>query len=904
MPPWTIRARESAHYVTLTRGRQGRLRASILALACALVASFCAVGPASALDPPLGRALEEIGAPLGRFGDGPLWALLHGAALEASEADVSLAALPDPEVRLAAGPITAGDIARVFPSDDSLEVVVLTGRELRETLERAAHGLATYDYQDRRPLAGPDFAGPRFVAAAGVSYEIDLTRPAGDRIVHLSWRGTPLAPEQRLRVVLDQSLRGAGSAYAALQAAPRAPDAARALRDVLADYVRRHGVLTAAFQRGWTLLPDYASTPERPLIDRLVRLGAAPPAEVQRLAPDQVARRGDFAYWLARAYGWRETRLSGAYPDVPDSLEPWVDGLLKRKVLGATRSAELFQPFAAVSRATVEDWCTAAARAAGYDLSPSDAAFRRSLATGVRLDPPRAGSTSGDTLRVAQLLGLISNARFPAVRVLATTDFHGAMLPAARGADTLGGSAVLAAYLRRLQAENPAGTVLLDAGDLFQGTMISNLAFGRPVVEQMNALGYSAWAIGNHEFDWGPDTLERRVRELRGAALGANLRERSTGRRPSWARADTVVRRRGVRIAVLGLCNPKTPTLTLARNVASFTFDDDSATAATVAGALRRGNQADVVIGLAHAPATMDSTGRVSGDLARLAHVAGVDLWLGGHSHTRVAGEVAGTPVLIPGARGEAVAVCDLVVDPVRHRVVERSARLEITWANRVIPDSAMAALVERARASVAARAAEPVGRSSRRLSRSRTGESTLGDLVTDVLRRTTGTDVALQNNGALRADMPAGPISRGMVYDALPFENTLVTLELTGAEVRQAIEDGLRTERITQVSGIGYVFDLGAPAGARVRSIVDLDGAPLDSARTYRVVCNDFMAGGGDGYTTLARGRNARDTGLSLRDCVEAAIREASRNGALDVSAEGRVSRAPGSPPPERGEE
>ena len=320
MPPWTIRARESAHYVTLTRGRQGRLRASILALACALVASFCAVGPASALDPPLGRALEEIGAPLGRFGDGPLWALLHGAALEASEADVSLAALPDPEVRLAAGPITAGDIARVFPSDDSLEVVVLTGRELRETLERAAHGLATYDYQDRRPLAGPDFAGPRFVAAAGVSYEIDLTRPAGDRIVHLSWRGTPLAPEQRLRVVLDQSLRGAGSAYAALQAAPRAPDAARALRDVLADYVRRHGVLTAAFQRGWTLLPDYASTPERPLIDRLVRLGAAPPAEVQRLAPDQVARRGDFAYWLARAYGWRETRLSGAYPDVPDSL--------------------------------------------------------------------------------------------------------------------------------------------------------------------------------------------------------------------------------------------------------------------------------------------------------------------------------------------------------------------------------------------------------------------------------------------------------------------------------------------------------------------------------------------------------------------------------------------------------
>jgi 5'-nucleotidase/UDP-sugar diphosphatase len=423
-------------------------------------------------------------------------------------------------------------------------------------------------------------------------------------------------------------------------------------------------------------------------------------------------------------------------------------------------------------------------------------------------------------------------------------------------------------------------------------------------VEQMNALGYSAWSIGNHEFDWGPDTLARRVRELRSAALAANLRERPSGRRPSWARPDTVVSRRGVRIAVLGLCNPHTPTLTLARNVASFTFEDDSATAAPLAGTLRRGARADVVVGLAHAPATMDSSGRIAGDLARLARVPGVDLWLGGHSHTRVNGEVAGIPVLIPGSRGEMVAVCDLVVDPVRHRVVERHARLETTWANRVIPDSAMAALVERARSSVAARAAEPVGRTLHRLSRSRTGESTLGDLVSDVLRRATGADIALQNSGALRADVPAGTITRGMIYDALPFENTLVTLELNGREVRQAIEEGLRSERITQVSGIGYVFDLGAPAGARVRSIVDSRGAPLDSARTYRVVCNDFMAGGGDGYVTLTRGRNGRDTGLSLRDRVEAAIREASQNGALDVSVDGRVSRAAGSPSPSRGED
>src|SRR5207302_8685355 len=141
-------------------------------------------------------------------------------------------------------------------------------------------------------------------------------------------------------------------------------------------------------------------------------------------------------------------------------------------------------------------------------------------------------------------LAMVANTRFPTLRILETTDFHGAILGGAherRTGRAIGGSAVLAAWIERLRAENPEGTVLVDGGDLFQGTMISNLEFGRPMVEQMNALGYAAAAIGNHEFDWTADTLARRVREMHFAALGANMVERRTGRRPKWARADTVV---------------------------------------------------------------------------------------------------------------------------------------------------------------------------------------------------------------------------------------------------------------------------------------------------------------------------------------------------------------------------
>src|SRR5439155_6852496 len=197
----------------------------------------------------------------------------------------------------------------------------------------------------------------------------------------------------------------------------------------------------------------------------------------------------------------------------------------------------------------------------------------------------KASSRAADETPVtrAQALGMIANARYPVIRVLETTDFHGAILTGQTERRTnrkLGGSAALAAAIERLRAENPEGTVLIDGGDLFQGTMISNLQFGRPVVEQMNALAYAATATGNHEFDWSVDTLARRVHEMKFAALAANLRQRGTGRMPDLARSDTTVVRRGLKVSVLGLCYRFTPTVTLAKHVAAPEFLHDSTVAA------------------------------------------------------------------------------------------------------------------------------------------------------------------------------------------------------------------------------------------------------------------------------------------------------------------------------------
>src|SRR5262249_17123028 len=251
-------------------------------------------------------------------------------------------------------------------------------------------------------------------------------------------------------------------------------------------------------------------------VDRLVRLGVAPKAEVQRLGAAKWARRVDLIYWLARAFDIRSARPSGAWPDVPESLSVWLDGMLKKGILGSLATADRFDAYQPATMGMAADWCERTARSEHYALAATkagDAAFRRGLFAGV------SGYGMQDLpgyLTRAQWLGVLSNLRFPSIRVLESTDLHGAILGGGRERRSqrpIGGSVRLAAAITRERAANPEGTVLLDGGDLFQGPMISNLQFGRPVVEQMNLLSYTAAAVGNHEFDWGVDTLVRRVRE-------------------------------------------------------------------------------------------------------------------------------------------------------------------------------------------------------------------------------------------------------------------------------------------------------------------------------------------------------------------------------------------------------
>jgi hypothetical protein len=283
---------------------------------------------------------------------------------------------------------------------DSVTSLSMTGAEIRSVLEHAAGDLV--QDLDNRPLFHPTSDELGIDQFQGLAYELDATRPIGQRVLHLAFRGESLSMERKLRVAVGGK-RAARGDLKPVQGVPIP------LWETLAAAVRR-ATFPKTFTPSWTILPDYGAAIEGATIQRLVSHGDLSREESLRIYPDDKAQRGDLAYWLARAFGWHEQRLSGAWSDLPDSLEGWVDGLAKRHVLDTeTRTSELFQPYAALTLPTALGWCSAAARVA-YKKAPADSILKRLLLAGTSLEHKRLTAT--DTLTRAQTLGMVANARF------------------------------------------------------------------------------------------------------------------------------------------------------------------------------------------------------------------------------------------------------------------------------------------------------------------------------------------------------------------------------------------------------------------------------------------------------------------------------------------------------------
>ena len=492
-----------------------------------------------------------------------------------------------------------------------------------------------------------------------------------------------------------------------------------------------------------------------------------------------------------------------------------------------------------------------------------------------------------------------------AISVIGTNDVHGGLLPidGNRGLTLFGG---YVDNLRKTRAADGGAVVLIDAGDMWQGTLESNLSEGASVVAAYNAMGYDAAAVGNHEFDFGPageratpadmnddprGALKRRAGEANFPLLAANLIDQRTGQPVDWpnVQPSVLIERGGIKIGILGLLAENGLISTIAPNVRGLSLAPLSLTAMREARKLRDAG-AELVIIAAHAGSECEdfddpldlSSCNLAGEIMRVAldmPVGLVDQIIAGHIHRGIAHEVNGIAITASFSNTRAFGRVDHVFGRRDHRLISRkifppqsicgyvdntsgrclssgevsgSSQLARYSGSIVTPNAEVLRIAEIAAQRASVVKSEKLGVFLETpITREGRGDSAIGHLFTDVVHQAIGGDLVIHNVvGGIRADLPQGDLTYGAVYEMYPFDNLAVQVELSGAELRQVLERQVfRFDRRSGISGI-RVFATCDDSKLELK-MIRADGSEIGDDDMVVVTTTDFLAFGGDDIFT-----------------------------------------------------
>ncbi len=465
------------------------------------------------------------------------------------------------------------------------------------------------------------------------------------------------------------------------------------------------------------------------------------------------------------------------------------------------------------------------------------------------------------------------------VDIISFNDFHGNVAEDVSATGKNVGMSKLVGAAKTALEVNP-NTIIVAGGDSYQGTAISNLTYGAPVSEMMKAMGLLASAVGNHEFDWGADKIQGWAKAGNFTFLASNIYNTSTGKPVEWAKPYIITEKGGIKIAFIGLAHPDTPSLTKAEYVTGLEFRNPASAAQEWIDYLKSGKAAegkpDIIIALTHLDSAQDEkTNVITGNAAELCKkVKGLDGVISAHSHLTVSGMVNNVPVVQGSYNGRAFAKLTVVLDPKGKVVtVEPSVDQIYTNKNNIIPDTETSEVYSKYDNELKPVLGEKIGTAAAEFTHDRNtkGDVTLlGKWACDVMKKETGVQIAIQNGGGLRRTLNAGDITVGDLYEIMPFDNYLVTLELPGKDLKKAIDHGINNPSITdgQFSGLKVTYDPKAEHENRVVGITLEDGTPIKDDTYYTVVINDFMLTGGDKYD-FSNARNVKNTYIPVRDAL-----------------------------------
>ncbi|MBI9012286.1 MAG: 5'-nucleotidase C-terminal domain-containing protein [Clostridiales bacterium] len=685
--------------------------------------------------------------PTAQIEDTALIDLINDVQMFYTGADVSSAAAFKSDMNLVAGDFMKKDVANIYKYPNTLVGVNITGKNLLEYMEWSAGYYNTYTEGDVTISFNENVRGYNYDMFSGLTYDIDLSKETGERIVNAKIGDTAIDPTATYKLAVNNYRFGTLMSLELVTDADKYYDSyetmqdAGRIRDLIIKYIdeEKAGIAEPSVDNNWKIIG--------------ADLEQAGKAEIMQAIID-----GDILI---------PTSSDGRTPNV--------------------RAINIHDP---------------------------------------------------------EVYELIKDSEAKELTIMHTNDMHGFFT---YGSYDGMGVAAIATKVKEVKAAND-NVLLLDGGDALQGANLVTLTKGEGGTKVMNLLGYDAMAAGNHEFDYGSERLLELDALLDMPVLSANIKKEDG---TNFLTPYVIKEMDGFTVAMFGLSTPETVYKSHPDNTVGLTFEDPKVVAAAMVAELA--DKADVIIALAHLGNEGDYTSESVAEA-----VDGIDVIIDGHSHTAYENGLFVNGTLIVQAETKTTNLGFAKLSIKDGEVVNKTAYM-FTKAEGVelTDDEEMTALIAELVLANAPIENEVVATSTIEMTGDRavvrTQEAALGNLIAEANLYYSGADASLTNGGGIRASIDVGDITKGEVLTVLPYGNTVTVIELTGADIKAAIEHGVDSYPETKgafphIAGMTVEYDASQAAGSRVTKMT-IGGEALVLTKTYTLAINDFLAGGGDAY-------------------------------------------------------
>ncbi len=773
---------------------------------------------------------EVPGIPEAQVRDTAVIDLVNKVQMYYTNAQISAAALFKSDSNLPYGNINYANIFDIYKYPNTLIGVEVTGEQLKKYMEWSAAYYNTYNKGDVTISFNENVRSYNYDMFAGVTYKIDISKPAGKRIVDLKYDGKSVEDKQIFRLAINNYRYDGLKSLGILNNDNKVffNSDPTALRSYIKDYIASNKVINPTVDNNWSITGANLEHPLREAAILLVKTGKI-------TVPKSADNRTDNVKSLN-------------IKDLQDK------GLLPRAYV--VKGLDTLESVAEMYKTTPERLMAVNKIAKASDFK-----------MGLEIYPP-------------------TEFIFPELKkidILSVNDFHGNLKQ--EGSNP--GAAKLAAYMTYYKNQNPDGTVIVNAGDAFQGTPMSNLLFGAPVVDMMNKIGFDSMTVGNHEFDWG---IEKVLETMKGAnfpIVAANIYQ--NGKPVSWAKPTQMIEKDGLKIGIVGLATVETSEAAHKKFVGMLEFKNAAIIAQKYVDELRK-QGADIVFINSHLPAEKSAENNISGELMDTAYlVNGADAFVGGHSHKIITAVVNDKAVVEANYNGRNFGHITLYFDPSKKKVIHQTVEVvEVSKGTLdVKPNAEIAKMVDEQAAKLKPIFGVVIGKTTKGIVRDYNNESAMGNLTTDAMKATAKVQIAFTNAGGLRADIPAGDITVEQIFNVSPFDNTISTGAMTGKQIKALLEQSAKSKvGMLQVSGLKWTYDSTKPEGKRVVSVSLADGTALVDGKSYTVATNDFLQVGGDAFTVFKEVKWT-NTYILVRDAMMDLIKQQK---VVDPSVEGRI--------------